>query len=757
MSTAGELLAQMTLAEKLAQLGSYWAQGGEDEAVSPDGNVAPLQEAMAGAATLAEGAKHGLGQLTRIFGTAPVSVAEGVASLHAAQETVRAASRFGIPAQAHEECLTGLTAYGATVYPAAIAWGATFDPGLVERMAARIGADMAALGVHQGLAPLLDVVRDYRWGRVEETCGEDPYLVGTLGTAYVKGLQSQGIVATLKHFVGYPAARAGRNHAPVPMGRREVMDLMLPSFEMAVREGGAKSVMNSYSDVDGMPCAADHWLLTELLRGNWGFNGVVVSDYGAVAFVKTMHKLAPDLGHAAALTLTAGLDVELPDSLAYPQLAELVESGELPMQLVDQAVLRVLRQKEELGLLADGWTPTNADPASIDLDSPGNRALAREMAEASLILVENSGILPLLPGPKVAVIGPIADEPRTMFGCYSFPNHVLSGKPDLGVKAESILAAIRAEYGADNVSYAKGCPILDADRSGIAAAVAVAKAADVVVLTVGDLAGLFGRGTSGEGCDVQTLDLPGVQPELVSAVLGSGTPVILVPVTGRPYYLGEAAGAAQAILWAFMPGEEGAGAVARALSGAINPSGKLPVGIPAGPGGQPGTYLAPPLGQWSEGVSNLDPRPAYPFGHGLSYTSFELRTLALSATQIPNDGSLDVAVQVRNTGPRPGAEVVQLYLGDDCAQVTRPVKQLAGYAKVALEPGESKEVTFTLHADRTAFTGIDVAKKIVEPGSFTLWVGTSSTDLPLTAGFEITGGVRDVTQGRVLTTPVRTR
>ena len=747
------LLAEMTLAEKLAQLGSFWPHSRSANPVHGT-NVAPMEQAMtSGVPGYAVAAEHGLGHVTRAFGADPVTPAGGIAKLRAIQDFLRTRTRLGIPAIAHEECLTGLTSLGATVYPASIAWGATFDPALIGRMASAIGRDMRALGVHQGLAPLLDVVRDYRWGRVEETTGEDPYLVGSIGTAYVRGLQSQGIIATLKHFAGYSASRAARNHAPVSMGPRELNDVILPPFEMAVRDGGARSVMNSYSDIDGLPAAIDHGLLTETLRDNWGFTGTVVSDYGAVVFVHTMHKVAPDAAHAAALTLAAGLDIELPDAIAYPQVAALVESGELSVEVVDRAVRRVLTQKGELGLLDADW---QMRAEAIDLDPESNRALAGEIADKSIILLSNpGGALPLTPGGlRVAVVGPVASEPRCLFGCYSYPNHVMSryGDGSMGIEADSILEAARAAFG--QVSHTPGCQISGDDRSGIPAAVAAAKDADLVLLTVGDLAGLFGRGTSGEGCDAPTLALPGVQAELVEAVLDAGTPVVLLVVSGRPYSLGAFDGRAAAIVQAFMPGEEGAAAIMRVLTGAVNPSGKLPVGIPNGVGGQPGTYLAPPLSQFSEGISNLDPRPVYPFGHGLSYTSFELSDLELDQVSIPADGVVRAGVTIRNTGARAGAEVVQLYLGDEVAQVTRPVKQLAGFHKVELEPGQAARVTFSLHADRTAFVGLDPAVRIVEPGWFTLSAGTSSENLPLAARFEITGPQRDVTRGRVLTTPV---
>lgn len=763
---ARALLEAMTLPEKLAQLGSFWNRptptaSGSGDPTDDGGDVAPMQHAFDQAQRpFAEAAAHGLGQLTRVFGTAPVSPARGVAELRTAQARVRAASRFAIPAIAHEECLTGFTTYGATVYPAAIAWGATFDPALIEEMAAAIGADLRAVGVQQGLSPLLDVVRDYRWGRVEESIGEDPYLVGTLGTAYVRGLQSAGVVATLKHFAGYPASKGGRNHAPVPIGPREMTDVLLTPFEMAVRDGGARSVMNSYSDIDGMPAAASAELLTAVLRDRWGFEGTVVSDYWAIAFLDLQHRVTADRAASGAAALRAGLDVELPDADAFARLEALVGSGELDEALVDRAALRVLRQKAELGLLDPGWQPVpreSGDGHDVDLDSPGNRALARRVAEESVVLLADDGTLPLggRSGPRrVAVIGPTAHQARSFLGCYSFPNHVMvhHSADDLGVRVPTLLESLRDELPGAEVRFEQGVPVLDPDTTGIPAAVVAAREADLVVLAVGDIAALFGRGTSGEGCDAEDLRLPGAQHELVEAVLAAGTPVVLVLVTGRPYALGAYAGRCAAVVQAFMPGEEGGPAIAGVLSGRVNPSGHLPVGVPRLPGGQPYTYLAPPLGQNSDGISNLDPTPLYPFGHGLSYTTFAYDDLRLSAPSTGTDGAVRLTVCVTNTGDRAGADVVQLYLSDEVAQVTRPVRALIGFARVDLDPGAAADVTFEVHAERTVFTGADL-HRVVEPGGVVLAVGHSVDDLALSARVELTGELRRVDRP-VLGTPV---
>ncbi|TCC63492.1 glycosyl hydrolase [Kribbella pittospori] len=753
----------MTLREKIAQLGSRWAGNDMADAELPADetiNVAPMEDVFTtGAApSLAEASRDGLGHLTRVWGSIPQSVEQGVAELIRQHEVVLDSSRLGIPALVHEECLTGFTTYGATVYPASIAWGATFDPELVERMAAAIGRDMAAVGVHQGLSPVLDVVRDYRWGRVEETIGEDPYLVAMLGSAYVRGLQSAGVLATLKHFAGYSASRAGRNHGPVSMGRRELLDFILPTFETAIATAGAGSVMSSYSDIDGLPAGADSWLFTEVLRNEWGFGGTVVSDYWAVPFLASMHRVAADNADAGAVALTAGTDVELPDTIGFAGLLDKVKAGELSEELVDRAARRLLLQKARLGLLDPDWTPQGSvGDAAIDLDSAENRAIARQLAERSVILLDAGSSLPLSTDVRrIAVVGPCAGDPRTLMGCYAFPNHVLPRYPDrgLGVEVVTPIDALRNELPDVEFLSAKGCDVMGDDRSGFEAAVTAARDADVCIAYVGDLSGLFGHGTSGEGCDAEDLRLPGVQDELLDQLLATGKPVVVVVVSGRPYALGGIADRVAGLVQAFIPGQEGAAAIAGVLSGRIVPSGKLPVQIPRHVGGQPGTYLQPALGSVeSAGISGLEAAPLFPFGYGASYTTFEVGDLRMSATEIGNDGDFTATVRVRNTGDRAGDEVVQLYLHDVVARIARPLKLLTGFARISLEPQAAVDVTFRVHADRTAYTGPDL-RRIVEPGDVEVMLGTSSQDLPCRAVVRVTGDVRVVGHERMLTTPV---
>ncbi|MFD8722059.1 glycoside hydrolase family 3 N-terminal domain-containing protein [Streptomyces sp. NPDC059629] len=740
-----DLLSRMTLEEKTAQLYGVWVGAATDG----DG-VAPLQREMTADYEWNELITLGLGQLTRSFGTTPVAPALGARALARAQRRITAAGRFGIPAIAHEECLAGFTAWQATAYPVPLAWGAAFDPTLVEELGRRIGEDLRSVGVHQGLAPVLDVVRDPRWGRVEETIGEDPYLVGTIGTAYVRGLESAGIIATLKHFAGYAASVGARNLAPVRAGVREFADVTLPPFEMALREGGARSVMAAYNETDGVPASADPQLLTELLRDEWGFEGTVVADYFGIGFLRSLHRVAGTEAEAAHLALAAGIDVELPTLKCYGRpLVAAVREGTVPEALIDRAARRVLLQKCELGLLDEDWEPAQEGP--VDLDSTANRALARRLAEESVVLLDNpDGVLPLAPDTRMAVVGPRAADALAMLGCYSFPSHVLTHHPevDLGISIPTVLDSLRTELPDAKVTFAEGCDVSGPDTSGFEEAVARASEADVCVAVLGDRAGLFGRGTSGEGCDVTDLGLPGVQGDLLDALLATGVPVILVLLTGRPYALGRWHGRLGAVVQAFFPGEEGGPAVAGVLSGRVNPSGRLPVSVPSVPGGQPWTYLQPPLGLAGE-VSNLDPTPLYPFGHGRSYTTFTWETVSGSTAGIGTDGSYDVTVTVRNTGERAGAEVVQLYLHDPVASVTRPDVRLVGYRRVDLPPGESRRVTFRFHADLSAFTDREGAR-VVEPGALELRVAASSADVRDTVTLQLTGPVRRLGPDRVL-------
>ncbi|WP_127792687.1 beta-glucosidase [Agromyces sp. LHK192] len=760
------LLAELTLEEKIAQLYGVWV------GASADGeDVAPNQHEMQSEPVdLDVLLPKGLGQLTRPFGTAPVDPALGARSLARTQRRIVAESRLGIPALAHEECLAGFAAWGATAYPVPLSWAATFDPALVERMSRRIGDDLRSVGVHQGLAPVLDVVRDARWGRVEETMGEDPFLVGTIGAAYVRGLEAAGVVATLKHFVGYSASRAGRNLAPVSVGPRELADVLLPPFETVLREGRPRSVMNAYTDLDGVPTAADATLLTDLLRGVWGFEGTVVADYFSVAFLHTLHGTAGSLGDAAVAALEAGIDVELPTVHAFgAPLVEAVGGGRLDEAVIDRALRRVLAQKVDLGLLDAGWDATppalaalgaGAPRGSIDLDPPANRALAAEVAERAIVLLRNDGTLPLTgrgvdgqdrtAPARIAVIGPTADDRFAVLGCYAFPTHVGVHHPEWGdgIELPTLVESLRAEFPDSAITVAQGTSIDGDETDGFADASAAASDADLVVLALGDRAGLFGRGTSGEGCDAEDLELPGAQRALLETVLDTGTPTIVTLLAGRPYTLGTAPVRAAGIVEAFFAGEEGTRAIAGVLSGRVEPSGRLPVSVPASAGVHPSTYLGSKLAH-ANGVSSIDPTATYPFGHGLSYTSFDWTELSGDAGEIETAGSLTVRLRVQNVGGRAGSDVVQLYLHDPVASVVQPVQRLIGFARVDLAPGEASDVSFEVPADLASFTGRG-GERLVEPGEIVLSAGRSSGDLRSTHTVSLTGPVRTLGTDRAL-------
>ncbi|MDP2772409.1 MAG: glycoside hydrolase family 3 N-terminal domain-containing protein [Nocardioides sp.] len=736
-----DLVPRMTVAEKVKQLSGIWW-------LDPDaGGMAPmLRETMGDPRPWEEVIADGLGQLTRTFGTAPLEPRDGLKIAAQRQRDIMAASRFGIPALAHEECLTGLAVWRATIYPSPLCWAASFDPALVERMGAQIAASMHRLGVHQGLAPVLDVVRDLRWGRVEETLCEDPFLVGLIGSAYVRGLEGGGVVATLKHFMGYSTSRGGRNLGPVSIGPRELADVFLPPFEMALR-AGARSVMNSYNDLDGVPSAADASLLTTLLRDRLGFTGTLAADYFSVAFLQTLHRVADSPTEAARLALEAGIDVELPSTKTFDEeLVQAVTDGAVDEALIDRALTRVLHQKCELGLLDPDWAPEEA--VDVDLDPPESRALALDLARRSVVLLSNDGTLPLREGSKIAVVGPRADTSHAMLGCYSFPLHVLVHHDgvEAGLEIRTVREALAESY---DVSYALGCPVLGGDDADLEAAVAAATAADVCVAVVGDQAGLFGKGTSGEGCDVADLRLPGRQEELLEALLGTGTPIVAVLLVGRPYDLSRQASRLAGLVCGFFPGEEGARAVADVLGGSINPSGHLPVSFPGAGNTQPSTYLASTLGQLTD-VSVVDPTPLFPFGHGLSYASATWgAVLAESGPQWATDGTCEVVVELANDADRTVSEVVQVYLHDPVASVVRPVQQLVAAGRVDLEPGERTRVRFALHADLTSFTGRDLTR-IVEPGAVELRVGASSADVRAVLPLELVGPARQVGADREL-------
>ena len=737
------LLEMMTLEEKVAQLGSAWVfQLTEDGRLS-DGKARDL---------LGEG----LGHVTRISGASDLGAEDAARLANEIQRFLLDETRLGIPAIVHEEICSGLMSRHAVVYPQAIGVAATWDPDLAREMATAVRRQMRAMGAHHGLSPVLDVARDPRWGRIEETFGEDPYLVARMGIAFVDGLQgadlTEGVVATAKHFVGYGASEGGLNWAPPHLPPRELREVYLHPFE-AVVAAGAWSVMNAYHELDGIPCGADRDLLTVLLREHWGFEGTVVSDYFAVRQLASYHHVARDATDAAGTALTAGIDVELPGTDCYgTPLIEGVKAGTIDPGVVDTAVRRVLLSKFELGLFEKPFV--DADAVSTEIEALSEAELARRIAVKSMVLLANDGILPITPGAgSIAVIGPNAHDARNLFGDYTYPAHIealvdmqsgdnVFGVPFSGVvslegsmkQAHTVFDALRERLG-DSVGYARGCDVDSQSRDGFEEAVALAREAALAVMVMGDKAGLTSDCTSGEGRDRLSLDLPGVQEDLVRAVIDTGTPVVLVLVTGRPCGSQWAHEHSAAVVQAWLPGEEGADAITDVLSGVVSPGGKLPISHPRSAGQIPVYYghkISGGRSHWKGDYVDGEATPLYPFGHGLGYTRFEVSDLELSTDEVSWNGVITAASTIANTGKREGDEVLQLYVRDPSASLTRPVLELKSFARVHLPAGASCRVNFQVPVGQLGFYDRDL-EYVVEPGSIEVLIGTSSTDLA-TAG-----------------------
>lgn len=758
-----DLLSRMTPEEKFAQMHAWWL------ILSSDGNHrerTDLSDEFAGVteqAGLSDRIKFGIGQITRPLGTHIVDAKEGVRAANRLQKTLVEETRLGIPALFHEECLVGLLCKDATLFPSSLNYGSTWDPELIERVAAAIGEEARSTGCHQGLAPVLDVSRDVRWGRTEETFGEDPWLVGMMATHYVKGLQGKkrDLLATLKHYVGHSFSEGARNHAPVHLGFCELNDTFLLPFEMAVKLANAGSVMPAYHDIDNQPGHSDAFLLTTVLRERWGFDGLIVADYGGVSLLHQHHGVSHDAAESAALAFNAGLDVELPKDDCARHLAQAVERGLIGMEKIDEIVARVLKEKFRLGLFEHPY----CDEGGVALQSESTVRIAREVATRSITLLENDGTLPLKGKPRVAVVGPTADDPLALLSGYSFPVHlIISDMLEQTSQVVTPLAALRERFGHDNVRYAKGCHIIEKrlagapvfpgesagkpmqkspvspDTSLIPEAVKVASQSDVVVLCVGDLSGLFQSGTVGEGSDTDSLTLPGVQQQLLDELLATGRPVVVVMTGGRPYNLGGQEENVAALLMAWAPGQEGGHAIADVLTGQAEPGGRLVVSVPKSAGAMPYYYNHKLKSGGTPFAFHFGSR--YPFGYGKTWTTFEYGALKLAADTVPNDGGeVCASVTVTNSGSEPGSEVVQLYVHDRVASQVRPVQELKAFQRVHLKPGESAELTFIVPTDMLNFTRRN-GDRVVEPGEFDIQVGASSGDIRSAAVARVSGETR---------------
>lgn len=766
-----DLLARMTLVEKIAQLGSYWVYDLQDDQGFSEEKAAAL-------------IADGIGQVSRVGGASTLAP-RGIASMaNTIQAYLVNHTRLGIPAIVHEECCSGYLALGATCFPQIIGLASTWAPELAGHMAEVIRTQMRAVGAHQGLSPVLDVSRDPRWGRVEETFGEDPALAAQMGIAYVRGLQGpdlrQGVMATAKHFVGHGISEGGMNCTPVHLGPREMRDVFLLPFEAVIREAHLASMMNAYSELDGVVVAASRAIMTELLRGELGFDGLVVSDYWAIRMLHDFHFVANDQADAAQLALNAGIDVELPNTICYgPPLLEAVQCGRVSESTIDTAVKRILQKKFELGLFENPYV--DIDRVLSVYETSDQRHLARQIAAQSIVLLKNDdAVLPLSKELNtLAVIGPNADQARHLLGDYSHPAHIeilLERNPELAtvlkwdpqsngivdgsVKVPTVLDAVRHKVSPHTrVLFAPGCAVNSTDRSGFEQAVQAARSADAVILVVGDKSGLTLDCTCGEFRDRADLGLPGVQQELVETIAALGKPSVVVLINGRPLSIPWIAENIPALVEAWLPGEEGGAAIADVLFGDVNPGGKLPISFPRSVGQIPVFYNHKPSGGHSQGHGgyvSLPTSPLFPFGHGSSYTQFEYTDLQIDPPQVDTDKHAVISLKVKNIGTRTGDEVVQLYVRDQVASLPRPVKELRGFKRIPLTPGEIRTVVFDMLIDQLAFYD-EAMQLILEPGIIEVMIGSSSEDIRLKGSFQILGNEKCIINRRVFagTTHVR--
>ena len=736
-----DLLSRMTLEEKVAQMQSIWEA--KSEVFDAKLEFDPKK--------MAQKFPNGIGQFARPSdATGPTSprilpgrdARSTIRLVNALQHYAMQNTRLGIPIMFHEEGLHGYVAPGATSFPQAIALASSWDPDLLRAVNAVTAREMRARGVTQALTPVVDVARDPRWGRIEETFGEDPYLVGELGVAAVEGLQGLGktqvlaegkVFATLKHLTGHGQPESGTNVGPAPYSERTLREFFFPPFEKIIARTGISTVMPSYNEIDGVPSTANVWLLEKVLRGEWGFQGAVVSDYYAIEDLQKLHHIAATPEEAARLALRAGVDLDLPGVGAYATLTQQVRAGTVSEALIDQSVRRLLTLKFRAGLFEAPFA--DAAKAIALTNNAEARALARTAAQRSITLLKNDGTLPLKLAdgdqPVIAVIGPNAAVAR------------LGGYSSVPPATASILEGIRSKVGARaKIVFAQGVKITASDdwwsdavqladpaenRRLIQSAVAAAREADQIILAIGDT-----EQTSREGWaqthlgDRTSLDLVGEQQALFDALRALNKPLVVVLINGRPASTVTIAEKANALLEGWYLGEQGGHAMADVLFGDVNPGGKLPVTIARGVGQLPMFYNAKPSARRGYLFDSVD--PLFPFGYGLSYTSFEIGAPSLSADHIGIDGSVTVSVRVRNSGARDGDETVQLYVHQLVGSVTRPIKELKGFERIALAAGESKTVSFTLTPETFRLWNVAM-QRVVEPGSFEVMVGPNSVDL----------------------------
>ncbi|RZU65232.1 beta-glucosidase [Microterricola gilva] len=793
LQRADALLQQLTLEEKALQLSATMPIG----LFGVDGLIESQATKVLG---------HGIGQISALGMFGHKSPAKTAHTVNEIQHFLVENTRLGIPAIFHNEALNGVIAPDFTVFPTAIGLAASWNPEAVGDMAELIRRQMRSVGFLQALAPVMDVARDARWGRVHETYGEDPYLASALSVAFTKGLQGtdlrEGVIATAKHFLGYAMTEGGQNMAATQATNRELREVYARPFAAAIELAGLASVMNSYSEVDGIPVGASGAILNDLLRDELGFEGTVVSDYMTIAMLHSRQRIAKDMAEAGVLALTAGLDVELPAIVGYGTLlAEQVRAGKLDEDVLDTSVRRVLRDKFALGLFERPFI--DEDPIVLGGIAQQGVELANQLASESITLLKNeAGILPLSTQVKrIAIVGPHADEVGFAFPGYTYPRTLgmlgamMMGSDDEGAMAgldglggempPEAMAAAGAEFGAAfavspeeyirqhygtislaeavrqlvpdaEVTVVSGCGVLDSEPHDIDAAVAASADADVVIAAFGGRGGFFGGPiTEGEGVDTAAIDLPRTQRELIEAVAATGTPVVGVLSTGRPMAITEALPALTALVHAYYGGQQGTRAIADALFGFTNPSGKLPYSMPRHSGQVPvysgqhtGSGYRRPESDMHKGYRDMPATPLFAFGHGLSYTSFAYGDVTLSAASVETTGSIDVSVNVENTGTVSGVEIVQLYISDTATGLVRPLQELVGFHRITLAPRAANTVTFSVRMDQLAYLGLDGKTFIMEAGPVDVLVGSASDDIRARASFEVTGPTVELGRSR---------
>jgi beta-glucosidase len=651
--------------------------------------------------------KNGVGQISPILRS--FDPGQGVRIANEIQK-ISLITGAKIPAIIHDECLHGCMAKRSTSFPQSIALASSWAPEMIYKMAKIIGKETRARGIHQALSPTINIARDARHGRVEETYGEDPYLTSCMAVAFIKGLQSEKVIATPKHFAADFASDGGRDSGPVFFSERILRELFFPAFKASIVEAKALSLMAAYNSINGIPSSSNRWLLTDILRKEWGFDGFVVSDYGSVYRIYGSHNVANSTGEAAKLAIEAGLDVELPDGICYLELVNLVKEGKVSMSSIDESVKRILKAKMWLGIFENPYSDPDVAEKICDCDS--HRQFALEVAEKCMVLLKNNGVLPLQRDiGSIAVIGPNADAIQ------------LGGYSGYGMKVVTAFEGIRNKSSKrTKIYFAEGCKVNDRSKDGFSKAISAAGKADVAILVMGNSAE-----TEGEGRDRCNLNLPGIQEDLIKAIADTGTPVVVILINGSAITMTNWIDNVDAIIEAWYPGEEGGNAIANIIFGETNPSGKLPITFPKYTGQLPLYYNHLPCVRTYDYVESRGKQSMFPFGYGLSYTNFQYKNLKVSPEVFSGKGNIKISLEIENTGKYAGEEIVQLYIRDIVSSIIRPVKELKRFSRIQLKQGEKKKVEFSLNEEDLCFLN-EKLQPTIERGLFEVMVGKNSEE-----------------------------